>query len=135
MKKIVKKSGIIVLLFFLVCPLSGCMKKEEQFNFNNVAAVRIYHNDDAHYVEELDDQKAQELMMQLAEIVWVENQDETVSLHNDDWIYRIQSYSKKGEKKHNIYINSRTRITNKQVYWDAEDGKELDLSIYDALFH
>ena len=102
MKKIVKKSGIIVLLFFLLCPLSGCMKKEEQFNFNNVAAVRIYHNDDAHYVEELDDQKAQELMMQLAEIVWVENKEERVSLHNDDWSYRIKRYSKKGEKKNNI---------------------------------
>ena len=86
---------VLLSLLFVFC---GCGKEKKQFDFEKVEAVRVFTAQQADMKEVLGRKKAQRLVDQISSIVWVEQADEDTSEYTD-WIYRIQCYNGKGEKK------------------------------------
>lgn len=121
---------VLLSLLFVFC---GCGKEKKQFDFEKVEAVRVFTAQQADMKEVLGRKKAQRLVDQISSIVWVEQADEDTSEYTD-WIYRIQCYNGKGEKKQNIYICSERRILYQDVFWDAKgEDDALDLTEYEQL--
>lgn len=132
MKIMFKYSGWVLTIIVLLFALAGCGKEEKQFDFDNVAAVKIYTAQEEEVKQILSQKQTQQLIRQIGEIVWQEQKDEDTSEY-EEWVYRIQCFSPKGEKKQNIYICSDSRILYKDYFWDAEEGS-LDMTIYEKLF-
>lgn len=125
--------GILFLLTgMLLLGVTGCGKEEKEFDFSNVAAVKIYTVQEQSVKQILNQQQAQEVIQQIGGIVWEEQKDEDTSEY-EDWIYRIQCFNSKGEKKQNIYICSDSRIMYRNYFWDAQEGS-IDTDIYKKLF-
>lgn len=124
---------IFSVLLSALFVFTGCGKEKKQFDFESVAAVRVFSAEQMELKEVLGIKKSQRLVDQISSIVWVEQEEEDTSEYTD-WIYRIQCYDAKGEKKQNIYICSETRIMYKDMFWDAK-GKDdaLDLTEYEQL--
>ncbi len=134
-----KKNIKFILAFFVIIlvtfQFTGCKEEKREFDFENVAAVKIVSADGTKQAEITHRDDAQKLIKQIEAITWVEEdsedsqEDKEDASEYDEWIWRVQCYNEKGEKKQNILIDSSNRIVYKKSFWDAKEG-ELDLSIY-----
>jgi hypothetical protein len=140
------KQMFVALALVSLVLAGGCGKEEEKFNFTNVTALKVFPSSGAGSVEILNQSEVEDLVEQIRAITWEEETDDDAetsadavttqdAAHYEDWLYRVQCYDKKGEKKQNIYVVSEREIIYKDVFWTTQDEEEaLDLAVYDKLF-
>lgn len=120
----------LCILLLVTVSLTGCQKKEQEFDFDKVAAIKIYNSKDEDVVQITDIEQVRKVLDSISGIVWkVSKQDAS---NYDAYQYRIRCFDKKGEHRQNIMVCSEKRIDYNGKFWDAEEG-ELDLDLLKKL--